>query len=233
MADTPETLTLTLSTAAATSSIKLRPDLAPRPCRADRRARQRRLLRRRRVPPRHPRLHGAGRRSDRHRHARLGQAQPAGRILEASRMCAAPPRWRGRRDPNSANSQFFICFDDARFLDGQYTVWGEVTDGHGACRRAAQGRAAARARARSSRRTPSNVRLPLPCRGEGQGEGLSHDCGPSNCPRPTSLRSATLSRKAGEGEQLRPLARRSLRSASRGTAAPGCCVSARGRQTNQ
>ncbi len=32
-------------------------------------------------------------------------------------------------NPNSANSQFFICFDAARFLDGQYTVWGEVTDG--------------------------------------------------------------------------------------------------------
>ena len=32
-------------------------------------------------------------------------------------------------DPNSANSQFFICFDDATFLDGQYTVWGEVTEG--------------------------------------------------------------------------------------------------------
>ena len=31
--------------------------------------------------------------------------------------------------PNSANSQFFICFDDATFLDGQYTVWGEVTEG--------------------------------------------------------------------------------------------------------
>ena len=31
--------------------------------------------------------------------------------------------------PHSANSQFFICFDDARFLDNQYTVWGEVTDG--------------------------------------------------------------------------------------------------------
>ena len=31
--------------------------------------------------------------------------------------------------PNSANSQFFICFDDARFLDRQYTVWGEVTSG--------------------------------------------------------------------------------------------------------
>ena len=32
-------------------------------------------------------------------------------------------------DPNSANSQFFICFDDAGFLDGQYTVWGEVEGG--------------------------------------------------------------------------------------------------------
>jgi peptidylprolyl isomerase len=32
-------------------------------------------------------------------------------------------------DPNSANSQFFIVFDDARFLDKQYTVWGQVTDG--------------------------------------------------------------------------------------------------------
>ena len=32
-------------------------------------------------------------------------------------------------DPNTANSQFFICLDDATFLDGQYTVWGEVTSG--------------------------------------------------------------------------------------------------------
>ena len=32
-------------------------------------------------------------------------------------------------DPNSGDSQFFICFDDASFLNGQYTVWGEVTDG--------------------------------------------------------------------------------------------------------
>ena len=32
-------------------------------------------------------------------------------------------------DPNSANSQFFICFDDCGFLDGQYTVWGEVVSG--------------------------------------------------------------------------------------------------------
>jgi peptidylprolyl isomerase len=35
-------------------------------------------------------------------------------------------------DPNSANSQFFICFEDAKFLDGKYTVWGEVIEGMGA-----------------------------------------------------------------------------------------------------
>jgi peptidylprolyl isomerase len=32
-------------------------------------------------------------------------------------------------DPNSADSQFFICFAPAPFLDGQYTVWGQVTSG--------------------------------------------------------------------------------------------------------
>ncbi|KEC54508.1 hypothetical protein O9A_01122 [Bartonella koehlerae C-29] len=33
------------------------------------------------------------------------------------------------QDPNSANSQFFICFSDAAFLNGQYTVVGEVIKG--------------------------------------------------------------------------------------------------------
>ena len=33
------------------------------------------------------------------------------------------------QNPNSANSQFFICFEDCGFLDGQYTVWGEVVEG--------------------------------------------------------------------------------------------------------
>jgi cyclophilin family peptidyl-prolyl cis-trans isomerase len=33
------------------------------------------------------------------------------------------------QDPNSANSQFFIVFDDASFLNRQYTVWGQVTEG--------------------------------------------------------------------------------------------------------
>ena len=32
-------------------------------------------------------------------------------------------------NPDSANSQFFVCFDDARFLDGQYTAWGVVESG--------------------------------------------------------------------------------------------------------
>jgi len=32
-------------------------------------------------------------------------------------------------DPNSANSQFFIVLNDSTFLDGQYTVWGEVVSG--------------------------------------------------------------------------------------------------------
>lgn len=33
------------------------------------------------------------------------------------------------QDPNSANSQFFICLDDATFLDKQYTAWGVVESG--------------------------------------------------------------------------------------------------------
>jgi peptidylprolyl isomerase len=32
-------------------------------------------------------------------------------------------------NPNSANSQFFICFDNIPHLNGQYTVWGRVTEG--------------------------------------------------------------------------------------------------------
>jgi cyclophilin family peptidyl-prolyl cis-trans isomerase len=48
---------------------------------------------------------------------------------------SAEPHVRGvcsmarAQSPDSANSQFFICFDDARFLDKQYTVWGKVSEG--------------------------------------------------------------------------------------------------------
>ena len=47
----------------------------------------------------------------------------------------AEPHTRGAvsmaraQSPDSADSQFFICFDDAEFLDGQYTVWGQVESG--------------------------------------------------------------------------------------------------------
>jgi peptidylprolyl isomerase len=41
--------------------------------------------------------------------------------------------------PHSANSQFFICFDDASFLNRQYTVWGQVTDGMDAIDQLAKG----------------------------------------------------------------------------------------------
>ena len=33
------------------------------------------------------------------------------------------------QDPDSANSQFFICFNDCSFLDGQYSIWAQVVDG--------------------------------------------------------------------------------------------------------
>ena len=33
------------------------------------------------------------------------------------------------QNPDSADSQFFICFDEATFLDRQYTVWGRVIEG--------------------------------------------------------------------------------------------------------
>jgi peptidylprolyl isomerase len=47
----------------------------------------------------------------------------------------AEPHTRGAvsmaraQNPDSADSQFFICFDDANFLDRQYTVWGRVIEG--------------------------------------------------------------------------------------------------------
>ena len=48
---------------------------------------------------------------------------------------SAEPHVRGTcsmarsQNPDSANSQFFICFDDAGFLDRNYTVWGQVESG--------------------------------------------------------------------------------------------------------
>ncbi len=44
-------------------------------------------------------------------------------------MSAACARWRAPTIRTARNSQFFICFDDATFLDRQYTVWGQVIEG--------------------------------------------------------------------------------------------------------
>ena len=66
---------------------------------------------------------------------------PQGRVSGGSKYPNLPaefnaePHVRGTasmaraQSPNSANSQFFICFDDAGFLDRQYTVWGQVIEG--------------------------------------------------------------------------------------------------------
>jgi peptidylprolyl isomerase len=126
MADTPETLTLTLDSGDVV--IKLRPDLAP--------------LHVERVAE----LANEGFYDGVvfHRVIPGFMAQggdPTGTGMSGSSKPNLPaefskePHVRGvasmarTQDPNSANSQFFIVFDDATFLDGQYTVWGEVIEG--------------------------------------------------------------------------------------------------------
>ncbi len=126
MADTPETLTLTLDGGDVT--IKLRPDLAPNHV-----ARIVELANDgfydgvvfHRVIPGFMAQGG-----DPTGTGMSGSDKPN---LKAE--FSAEPHVRGvcsmarTNQPDTANSQFFIVFDDARFLDKQYTVWGEVTDG--------------------------------------------------------------------------------------------------------
>ena len=126
MSDTPETLTLTLATGDVT--IKLRPDLAPQHV------------------ARIVELANDGFYDGVvfHRVIPGFMAQggdPTGTGMKGSDKPDLPaefskePHKRGTasmaraQSPNSANSQFFICFDDARFLDGQSTVWGVVESG--------------------------------------------------------------------------------------------------------
>jgi peptidylprolyl isomerase len=127
MADTPEKLTLTLDSGDVV--IKLRPDLAPNHVQ-----RIAELANEgfydgvpfHRVIPGFMAQGGDGGRGD----GTGGSTKP-----NLKQEFSKEPHVRGvasmarTMDPNSANSQFFICFDDARFLDGQYTVWGEVIEG--------------------------------------------------------------------------------------------------------
>jgi len=126
MADTPSTLTLTLDGGDVT--IRLRPDLAPGHV-----ARIAELANEgfydgvvfHRVIPGFMAQGGDPTGTGMH-----GSDKP-----NLKQEFSAEPHVRGTcsmartNDPNSANSQFFICFDDAGFLNRQYTVWGEVTEG--------------------------------------------------------------------------------------------------------
>ena len=72
------------------------------------------LLRRHAVPPRHRGLHGAGRRSDRHRHRRQRPRQHPRRIHRQGQVRARHVRHGSHsQSPHSANSQFFIMFEPA------------------------------------------------------------------------------------------------------------------------
>jgi cyclophilin family peptidyl-prolyl cis-trans isomerase len=127
MADTFNTLTLTLDSGDVT--IKLRSDLAPEHV-----ARIAELANEgfydgvpfHRVIPGFMAQGGDGGRGD----GTGGSTKP-----NLKQEFSKEPHVRGicsmarTNDPNSANSQFFIVFDDARFLDNQYTVWGQVSEG--------------------------------------------------------------------------------------------------------
>jgi peptidylprolyl isomerase len=126
MTDTPSTLTLTFDAGAVT--IKLRPDLAPGHV-----ARIAELANEgfydgvvfHRVIPGFMAQGGDP----------TGTGMGGSKKPDLKAEFSAQPHVRGvcsmarSSNPNSANSQFFICFADATFLDRQYTVWGEVTDG--------------------------------------------------------------------------------------------------------
>jgi peptidylprolyl isomerase len=64
-----------------------------------------------------------------------GRGTGGSKLPDLKQEFSAEPHVRGTcsmartSNPDSANSQFFICFDDAGFLDRQYTVWGEVIEG--------------------------------------------------------------------------------------------------------
>jgi peptidylprolyl isomerase len=127
MADAPQTLTLTLSSGGDVV-IRLRPDLAPGHV------------------ERIASLAGQGFYDGVKFHRVIpgfmaqggdptGTGMGGSELPDLKAEFNAEPHVRGTcsmartNQPNTANSQFFICFDDARFLDRQYTVWGQVESG--------------------------------------------------------------------------------------------------------
>jgi len=127
MADAPQTLTLTLSSGGDVV-IRLRPDLAP--------GHVERIaslasegfydgVKFHRVIPGFMAQGGDP----------TGTGMGGSQLPDLKAEFNAEPHVRGTcsmartNQPNTANSQFFICFDEARFLDKQYTVWGNVESG--------------------------------------------------------------------------------------------------------
>jgi peptidylprolyl isomerase len=128
MAESPQTLTLTLSSGGDVV-IRLRPDLAPGHVERITELASEGFYDNvpfHRVIPGFMAQGGDGGRGD----GTGGSTKP-----DLKAEFNAEPHVRGTcsmartNQPNSANSQFFICFDDARFLDKQYTVWGQVESG--------------------------------------------------------------------------------------------------------
>ena len=97
---------------------------------ADQDAGARGVLRQHAVPPGDRGLHGAGRRS-RPAPARGGSKLPdlPAEFTTKRHFLRGTCGMARTSDPNSANSQFYIMFAPAPHLDGQYTIWGQVTQG--------------------------------------------------------------------------------------------------------
>ncbi len=127
MADAPQTLTLTLSTGGDVV-IRLRPDLAPGHVERIAKLASEGFydgVKFHRVIPGFMAQGGDP----------TGTGSGGSKEPDLKAEFNAEPHVRGTcsmartNQPNTANSQFFICFDDARFLDRQYTVWGQVESG--------------------------------------------------------------------------------------------------------
>ena len=122
MADTPSTLVMTLDTGEV--RIKLRPDLAPNHVQQIVKLADSGFYD---GVPFHRVIDGFM--------AQGGDGTGGSKEPNLKQEFNAEPHVRGvcsmarTMDPNSANSQFFICLDDATFLDKQYTVWGVVESG--------------------------------------------------------------------------------------------------------
>ena len=127
MADNDPENTLILETTQGSVTIEMRPDLAPKHC-----ARIKELAREKFYDGIvfHRVLDGFM--------AQTGCPQGTGTGGSGQHLAAEfnkEPHVRGTTSmaraasPDSADSQFFICFEGASFLDGEYTVWGKVVDG--------------------------------------------------------------------------------------------------------